>query len=130
MNFSEKLIRLRKANGYTKKYVAETIGVSCTAIAAYEEGKTAPQYKIIYKGLSNLFGVPLEFLMVDKPHDEVILAGVTKRAQNLRINSISCDIDRICAEIIGMRKIEKLTAEDALKIIGACTGSIEISSEE
>ncbi|EXM37647.1 hypothetical protein RASY3_14490 [Ruminococcus albus SY3] len=123
MNFSDKLIRLRKAFGYTKKYVAESVGVSCTAIAAYEDGKTAPQYKIIYKGIANLFGVPLEFLMVEKPHDEVVLASITKRQTRLRINAISCDIDRICAEIRGLRKIERLTAEDALKIIGAVTGN-------
>jgi len=124
MTFSDKLIRLRKAFGYTKKYVAETIGVSCTAIAAYEDGKAAPQFKIIYKGLANLFGVPLEFLMVEKPHDEVVLASITKRQQSLRINAISCDIDRICAEIRGLRKIERLTTEDALKIISAITGDL------
>lgn len=124
MNFSDKLIRLRKAFGYTKKYVAESIGVSCTAIAAYEDGKAAPQFKIIYKGLANLFGVPLEFLMVEKPHDEVVLATITKRQTRLHINAVQCDIDRLCAEIKGLRRIERLSSEDALKLIDAIVGQI------
>lgn len=124
MNFSDKLIRLRKAFGYTKKYVAESVGVSCTLIAAYEDGKTAPQYKIIYKGFANLFGVPLEFLMVEKPHDEVVLASIVKRQTRLRIDAVQCDIDRLCAEIRGLRQIERLTNEDALKLIDAVVGQI------
>lgn len=124
MNFSDKLIRLRKAFGYTKKYVAESVGVSSPLIAAYEEGRTAPQYKIIYKGFANLFGVPLEFLMVEKPHDEIILSTVTKRQTRLRINAVQCDIDRMCAEIRGLRQIERLTNEDALKLIEAIVGQI------
>ena len=124
MTFSDKIIRLRKAFGYTKKYVAETVGVTSVAIAAYEDGKATPQFPIIYKALASLFGVPIEFLMVDKPHDEVILASVTKRQTRLRIDAVQCDIDRICAEIRGLRKIERLTSEDALKIISAVTGEM------
>lgn len=60
--FGEKLIRLRKLNGYTQENLAQKIGVSRALVEKWENGKVVPNEEKI-KQLAVLFNVGENFLI-------------------------------------------------------------------
>ena len=53
---------LRKQNGYTQTYVADSIGISCSSYQAYEWGVTVPTLQNFVK-LANLYSVTCDDLL-------------------------------------------------------------------
>ena len=63
MNFSEKLIRLRKREGISQEELAVAIGVTRKTINTVETGKFIPSTVLALK-IARYFGVPVEEIFV------------------------------------------------------------------
>jgi len=70
MNFSEKLLTLRKAKGMTQEQLAEKLDVSRQSISKWETGTTVPSSEKLIR-LSKLYSVSLDVLT----NDVIELAG-------------------------------------------------------
>jgi len=69
MIFSEKLIRLRKKNGWSQEELAEKMNVSRQAVSKWEGGQSVPDLEKLLQ-LSSLFGVTTDYLLKDEIEDE------------------------------------------------------------
>lgn len=65
MELHEKLIRLRKQKGLSQLELAEVLDVSRQAISKWEVGAAVPSTENL-RGLSNLYGVSLDYLVGDR----------------------------------------------------------------
>lgn len=74
MKLYEKLVHLRKEKGLTQLELAEAMNVSRQAVSKWESGGAIPSTGNL-RGLSDLFGVPVDFLLNDgeEKTEEVIL---------------------------------------------------------
>ena len=66
MNFSEKLIRLRKREGISQEELASYLEVSRQAVSRWEQGTALPDAGNLLK-LRQRFGVSLDWLLEDSP---------------------------------------------------------------
>ena len=62
MAFAEKLIRLRKREGWSQEALAESLGVSRQAVSRWERDETMPDSDKIV-ALADLFGVTTDYLL-------------------------------------------------------------------
>ena len=68
--FSERLTNLRENKGWSKTYVAKTIGLSSMqTYANWEYGRTEPDFETTKK-LANLFNVSTDYLLGRKTSDK------------------------------------------------------------
>lgn len=65
MNLTDKLISLRKKNGFTQATLAEKMDVTRQSISRWEIGEALPSTDNLRR-LSELFGVPVDYLMNDE----------------------------------------------------------------
>ena len=65
MIFAEKLIKLRKQNGWSQEDLAMHIGVSRQSVSKWESMASIPDLDKIIK-LSELFGVSIDYLLKDE----------------------------------------------------------------
>lgn len=72
MKFHEKLIKLRKSNGYTQEVLAEKLGVSRQAVARWEAGETTPDMKMLL-GICEVFSVSADYMIHDdyESHEDI-----------------------------------------------------------
>lgn len=96
--FHEKLTYIRKKNGWTKKYVAEKIGVHPSTIGNLED-ESIPQSDLLYE-LSRLFNVSMEYFM--NPNIEEI------EFTQVHNNPLSSDEQRILSLFSQLNDTEKL----------------------
>ena len=68
---------LRTEKNVSQKTVADFIGITRQAIAAYELGKREPDYEVLNK-LADYYGVTIDFLL-GRGHSKSIDARVTGR---------------------------------------------------
>ena len=64
MIFADKLIRLRKKNGWSQEELAEKLNVSRQAVSKWESAQTVPELEKLLQ-LSALFGVTTDYLLKD-----------------------------------------------------------------
>mgnify|MGYP002794538343 CR=1 FL=1 len=69
MEFSEKLIRLRKEKGWSQEELGNKIDVSRQTVSKWELGQTTPEMKKLVE-LSLLFGITLDELVICEPDEE------------------------------------------------------------
>jgi transcriptional regulator with XRE-family HTH domain/F0F1-type ATP synthase assembly protein I len=69
MILADKIIRLRKKNGWSQEELAEKMNVSRQAVSKWEGAQTIPDLEKILM-LSNLFGVTTDYLLKDEMEDE------------------------------------------------------------
>lgn len=62
MNFPERLIELRKANGFTQRQVWEGVNMSPLGYQRYEYGTREPAYQKLL-ALADFFDVSLDYLV-------------------------------------------------------------------
>ncbi|MCM1047317.1 MAG: helix-turn-helix domain-containing protein [Clostridiales bacterium] len=62
MNFSEKLVTLRKANNLTQEQLAEKLDVSRQSISKWESGQATPELEKIV-AMSAIFDVTTDYLL-------------------------------------------------------------------
>lgn len=69
MILADKIIRLRKKNGWSQEELAEKMNVSRQAVSKWESAQTIPDLEKILM-LGNLFGVTTDYLLKDEIEDE------------------------------------------------------------
>lgn len=69
MILADKIIRLRKKNGWSQEELAEKINVSRQAVSKWESAQTVPDLEKILT-LGNLFGVTTDYLLKDEMESE------------------------------------------------------------
>ena len=69
MILADKIIRLRKKNGWSQEELAEKMNVSRQAVSKWESAQTIPDLDKILK-LGELFGVTTDYLLKDEIEDE------------------------------------------------------------
>lgn len=81
MKLSEKIIKLRKANGWSQEDLAEKLNVSRQAISRWENGTALPDAQNILQ-ISTLFRVTTDYLLHD--NDEVSDVSNAEKPEDLR----------------------------------------------
>ena len=69
MILADKIIRLRKKNGWSQEELAEKMNVSRQAVSKWESAQTIPDLEKILR-LSALFGVTTDYLLKDEIEEE------------------------------------------------------------
>lgn len=69
MILADKIIRLRKKNGWSQEELADKMNVSRQAVSKWEAAQTTPNLEKILM-LGNLFGVTTDYLLKDEIEDE------------------------------------------------------------
>lgn len=72
---ADKIIRLRKKNGWSQEELAEKMKVSRQAVSKWEAAQTTPDLEKILH-LSNLFGVTTDYLLKDELEEEELTDSV------------------------------------------------------
>lgn len=70
MILADKIIRLRKKNGWSQEELADKMNVSRQAVSKWEGAQTVPDLEKLLR-LSALFGVTTDYLLKDELEDEV-----------------------------------------------------------
>lgn len=81
MIFAEKLIKLRKQNGWSQEDLAMHIGVSRQSVSKWESMASIPDLDKIIK-LSELFGVSIDYLLKDELEQEAGVPCLAAEPQN------------------------------------------------
>ena len=76
MIIADKIIRLRKKNGWSQEDLAEKMDVSRQAVSKWESAQTVPDLEKILK-LGTLFGVTTDYLLKDEIENEDYTDGVS-----------------------------------------------------
>lgn len=74
MILADKIIRLRKKNGWSQEELADKMKVSRQAVSKWEAAQTTPDLEKILQ-LSNMFGVTTDYLLKDELEDEEFTDG-------------------------------------------------------
>ncbi len=74
MILADKIIRLRKKNGWSQEDLAEKMNVSRQAVSKWESAQTVPDLEKILM-LGNLFGVTTDYLLKDEIESEEFSSG-------------------------------------------------------
>ena len=69
MILGDKIIKLRKKNGWSQEELAEKMQVSRQAVSKWEGAQSIPDLEKILM-LGNLFGVTTDYLLKDEMEDE------------------------------------------------------------
>ena len=64
MTYSEKIVKLRKANGYSQETFAKLVGVSRQAVYKWEAGQSYPEAEKLIE-IKKLFGIKIDDLLDD-----------------------------------------------------------------
>ena len=84
MNLSDKIVELRKKNGFSQEELADRLQVSRQAVSRWEQGTADPSSSNILE-LSKLFNVTTDYLLNDDYHsDEDLLKIKEIRKDNLQ----------------------------------------------
>ena len=70
MDFSEKILTLRKANDMTQEQLAEKLDVSRQSVSKWESGQASPELEKIV-ALSTLFDVTTDYLLKSSEIDDL-----------------------------------------------------------
>lgn len=62
MAFSDNIVRLKNEKGVTNYRIAKEIGVSCTTVQNWIDGKTAPQLELAFR-VAAYFGKTIDEMM-------------------------------------------------------------------
>ena len=76
MILADKIIRLRKKNGWSQEELAERMHVSRQAVSKWEGAQTIPDLEKILK-LGELFGVTTDYLLKDEIENEEYTDGIS-----------------------------------------------------
>ena len=107
MTYSEKIVKLRKANGYSQEVFAKLVGVSRQAVYKWEAGQSYPEAEKLIE-IKKLFGIKIDDLL-DDSYEVVIEKKPTKKKTE--------------------KKTEK-TAEQTLETEAVETAPVEEKAEE
>lgn len=105
MILAEKIIQLRKQNGWSQEELAENLGISRQSVSKWESGASIPDIERIIK-MSELFGVSTDYLIKDEL-EEVSFSESKDKYEEDNVKSVSVedansyiDVSRIFARQI------------------------------
>ncbi len=85
MNFSEKLLTLRKANDLTQEQLAEKLDVSRQSVSKWESGQAVPELEKIV-ALSAIFNVTTDYLLKSSEIDDLsVKTEMLEKQQNIML---------------------------------------------
>ncbi len=95
MILADKIIRLRKKNGWSQEELAEKMNVSRQAVSKWEGTQTIPDLEKILQ-LSTLFGVTTDYLLKDEIEDEELTNDISldKTAKRISIEEANTYIEQ------------------------------------
>ena len=108
MILADKIMMLRKKNGWSQEELADKLGVSRQSVSKYEGAQSVPDLDKIVK-LSQIFGVTTDYLMKDEMEDEEYV-------------SFSDETEQI------RHKVTMEMAYDYLKIVRKSSGKIAFAT--
>ena len=117
MKFGDKLIELRKKNGYSQEELAEKLGVSRQSVSKWESNNTYPETDKIIQ-IANLFECSMDDLINDKITD--IDSTLRKNKSNINTvwNSLLSFITRTVNMFTKMKFMDGLKCVIEMIIIG------------
>jgi transcriptional regulator with XRE-family HTH domain len=123
MALTEKLISLRKKNGFSQLDLAEKLGVSRQAISRWEVGAAVPTTENL-RVLSELYGVSIDYLLSDdaeisdKVHtdDKSNVKTDKKRKKYARIGLFACILIIVSLLSVGIAIAYQNKGNDELPI--------------
>lgn len=123
MTLTEKLISLRKKNGFSQLDLAEKLGVSRQAISRWEVGAAVPTTENL-RVLSELYGVSIDYLLSDdaeisdKVHtdDKSNVKTDKKRKKYARIGLFACILIIVSLLSVGIAIAYQNKGNDELPI--------------
>ena len=87
MILADKIINLRKKNGWSQEELAEKLGVTRQSISKYEGAQSIPDLDKILK-LSEIFGVTTDYLIKDELEEEEYAASQMQENESERDRSV------------------------------------------
>lgn len=114
MKLPDKIIKLRKANGWSQEYLAEKLNVSRQAISRWENGTALPDAQNVLQ-ISKLFNVTTDYLLNDDYESDRDIPVVQTAAQET-------------AELFSKKKQLHLIAAIAFSISVLCSLMGAVSS--
>lgn len=84
MILADKIINLRKKNGWSQEELAEKLGVSRQSISKYESAQSIPDLDKILK-LSEIFGVTTDYLIKDELEEEEYTSSQPQEKESDRV---------------------------------------------
>lgn len=85
MDFSEKLLTLRKANDLTQEQLAEKLDVSRQSISKWESGQATPELEKIV-AMSTVFNVTTDYLLKSSEIDDLsVKTEMLERQQQMML---------------------------------------------
>lgn len=106
MTFAEKLVRLRKDNGFTQEDIADWMGVSTNTIHKWEHAQRKPDIDQMLK-LSELFNVSVDQLLKEDKSINGARPSVIKCPQCGRINKSNSKFCGYCGQAFNTIQVSK-----------------------
>ena len=140
MILADKIITLRKKNGWSQEELAEKVGVSRQAISKWESAQSVPDLDKILR-MSEIFGVTTDFLLKDEMETEeytgstaedsplrsvsmedanAYLAFKHSAAYKIAIGVLLCILSPICLIVLGGFADAGMMTEVMASAIGVC----------
>ena len=89
MIFANKLIQLRKKNGWSQEELAEQMDVTRQSVSKWESAQSIPDYEKMIR-LSHLLGVSIDYLLKDEMEEEDGLEfNIIERSSGVFLSSAS-----------------------------------------
>lgn len=85
MIFADKLIQLRKKNGWSQEELAEQMDVTRQSVSKWEGAQSIPDYEKMIR-LSNLLGVSIDYLLKDEIEEEEFLISAKEESSLRRVS--------------------------------------------
>ena len=93
MTLSEKIKILRDKNGFTQSELAKRVGLTRSAVNAWEMGGIIPSTEIIIK-LAKIFGVTTDYLLGVDTEEKISVKGLHPNEVDSIQNVIECFLKR------------------------------------
>lgn len=85
MIFADKLIQLRKKNGWSQEELAEQMNVTRQSVSKWEGAQSIPDYEKLIR-LSHLLGVSIDYLLKDEMEEEEFLDSAGEESSLRRVS--------------------------------------------
>jgi len=120
---ADKIIKLRKKNGWSQEELAEKMNVSRQAVSKWEGAQTIPDLERILQ-LSEMFGVTTDYLLKDERNEEEFVESTSDtlvRRVTLKEANEYLDLRRWAAKMIALATFLCIIAAIPLLILGAAS---------
>ncbi|MBE6836521.1 MAG: helix-turn-helix transcriptional regulator [Ruminococcus sp.] len=125
MILADKIINLRKKNGWSQEELAEKLNVSRQAVSKWEGVQSTPDLDKILQ-MSNLFGVTTDYLIKDEIEDEVFTednGNPLVRKVSLELTNKFLDLSKKNAKLIALGVVLCITCAIPLISLGILQGT-------